>query len=99
VAICYILYSALIDQYYIGCTSITVDEHLQRHHSGYQDSKWSMQGVPWAVFLMIDCDSIEQARAIEDHIKGMKSRAYISNLQSYPEIVGKLKMKFTAPDC
>ena len=94
VDICYILYSKSIDQFYIGCTSIAIGERLQRHNEGYYDSKWTLKGVPWEVFMLIECDSMFQARSIESHIKKMKSRVYINNLKSYPEIINKLKLRY-----
>lgn len=35
----YILYSKLIDKYYVGCTSMGIEERLRRHlssHSGFK---------------------------------------------------------------
>jgi hypothetical protein len=47
--------------------------------------------------LQIGCSSLEflcatftQARRIENHIKRMKSRKYIMNLKTYPEMMEKL---------
>ena len=35
--------------------------------------------------------------AVEEHIKSMKSKKYIQNLKKYPEMVEKLKDKYS--DC
>ena len=91
---CYILYSEKIDKFYIGSTSIVIDDRLVRHNSGYYDSKWSEIGIPWILFLNIECTSLRQAKSIEAHLKRMKSRKYISNLAVYPDIIVRLKEKY-----
>jgi len=93
-ASCYILYSASIDRYYVGSTTLPVEDRLVRHNEGYYDKKWTDQGVPWIMYLSIPCDSMTQACDIEKHIKRMKSRVYIQNLKAYPEIIEKLKTKY-----
>jgi putative endonuclease len=37
---------------------------------------------------------VEQAREIEKHLKKMKSRKYLENLKRYPEMLGKLLLRF-----
>jgi putative endonuclease len=47
----------------------------------------------WTLFWHFDDLSYKQARAIETHIKSMKSKIYIQNLKKYPEIILKLTEK------
>ena len=48
----------------------------------------------WELFLLIPCETIEQAVFIESRIKRMKSRKYIENLKKYPEMVEKILKEF-----
>jgi putative endonuclease len=91
----YILHSKSKDRYYIGFTTETVSLRLERHNNGYYGDKSTEDGVPWDLFFEIACDSAGQARSIEAHIKSMKSRKYLKNLKRYPEMVGKLKEKYS----
>jgi putative endonuclease len=87
----YILFSDELKKYYIGMTSENPELRLDRHNSGYYDNKFTSRGRPWSLFHVIECDSLGQARKIEQHIKNMKSKKYIENLVVYPEISLKLK--------
>lgn len=49
----------------------------------------------WELYYKVDKLEARQARAIERHIKAMKSKKYITNLKLYPEIMNKLKIKFS----
>ena len=48
----------------------------------------------WILYYTIDCKSRRQAIQIERHIKRMKSKKYIQNLQKYPEITIRLLKKY-----
>ena len=90
----YILYSVSRDQYYIGFTTEVVSIRIERHNTGYYDDKFTQAGKPWVLFLEIACSNERQARAIEKHIKAMKSKKYIQNLITYPEMISKLLDRF-----
>jgi putative endonuclease len=49
----------------------------------------------WEIYLSIDELSYQQARSIELHLKKMKSKTYIQNLIKYPEIIERLKSKYS----
>lgn len=49
----------------------------------------------WEIFFTIEDLKYRQARDIEKHIKNMKSKKYITNLEKYPEIIEKLKIRFS----
>jgi putative endonuclease len=94
---CYILYSNQLGKFYIGYTSIGADERLERHlsdHYGY--TRFTHKANDWVLFLEIECQSSEQAKAIETHIKKMKSKTFIYNLKKYPEMVEKILTRFSS---
>ena len=89
----YILYSKQIDRFYIGQSedySIRLELHQQKFFKG----SFTIQAQDWTTFLIIECKSRRQSVNIELHIKRMKSRKYITNLQNYLEMVDKLKARF-----
>lgn len=91
----YILYSESLDSHYIGFTTQPVDVRIDRHNDDYYDNKYTRSGKPWELFLEIQCVTDDQARAIEKHIKSMKSKRYIQNLKAYPEMLQKLLDRFS----
>src|SRR6185437_14334615 len=92
----YILFSPAADTYYIGATSDEVDIRLEKHLNKHYGSAFTSSRNDWQVFLQITCESMHHALLIERHIKKMKSRKYITNLSTYPEIVERLKEKYKA---
>ena len=92
---CYILQSSILNRFYIGSTILDPLDRLEKHLSLYYgNSKFTAKADDWEIFIEISCSSIEQARKIEKHIKGMKNKVYIQNLKKYPEIIEKLKSKY-----
>ena len=91
----YILHSQKLNKFYIGETH-DVELRLERHNSDYYDNKWTTKGKPWELYLVIECPNKPVALKIERHIKKMKSKKYIQNLKSYPEIIEKLKSKYSS---
>ncbi len=92
---CYILYSRAINKFYIGATSETVQERFDRHIRGTYDHKYTALAKDWQIFLTIECATTRQAFAIEAHIKRMKSRKYVENLERYPEMIKNLLNKYS----
>jgi putative endonuclease len=93
----YILFSNSLNKYYVGLTTLSPEERLERHISNFysQKKKYTEGASDWELFWKLSCASVGQARRIERHIKKMKSRAYIENLIKYPEISRKLLNRFT----
>jgi len=89
----YILFSEKLSRFYIGTTD-NPDRRIIEHNSGKYDDAFTKNGIPWSLFLVIDDLSSNQAYQIEKHIKKMKSKKYIENLKSYPEIIIKLIAKY-----
>ena len=84
----YILHSEKINRYYMGYSS-NLDLRMQFHENA-EVRKYTYKADDWTLFFLINCQSKSQALAIENHIKAMKSKAYIENLKKYPEITEKL---------
>ena len=89
----YIIYSKSLDKYYIGET-FNLQKRIIEHNSGFYKFSFTKQVKDWILYHFIECDSKNQARKIETHIKKMKSKVYIQNLKKYPEISLKLKAKY-----
>ena len=91
----YILKSVTRDKFYIGFTTDPPLLRLERHNTDYYQDKYSSFYKPWELFWTLLCENNEQARAIELHIKKMKSKKYNENLVKYPEIGQKLLEKYS----
>ncbi|WP_026979080.1 GIY-YIG nuclease family protein [Flavobacterium tegetincola] len=89
----YILHSEKLNRHYIGYTS-NIDVRLDFHSNDSQTRKFTYKADDWKLYLSFNCSSKPQALAIEKHIKAMKSKTYIDNLQKYPEIILKLLEKY-----
>ena len=93
-AFVYILYSPKNDTFYIGATTVSVEERLHRHLEHYYENKFTAGINDWEIFFQTQCATIQQSMLIERHIKKMKSKTYIRNLKKFPEIIEKLKIKY-----
>jgi putative endonuclease len=94
-AYCYILHSIRLNRFYIGSTLVGVKERLEKHmNHHYGDNKFTSKTDDWELFLSFECEDLRQARLIEKHIKRMKSKKYLKNLQKYPEMIDKLKLRY-----
>ena len=94
----YILFSKSLNKFYIGSTSLSPVERLEQHNQIKFPDAFTRKGIPWEMFLVIECNSFIQAKAIELHIKKMKSTRYLQNLKQYPEIGENLLVKYRATD-
>jgi putative endonuclease len=85
----YILFSVKLNKYYIGsCNDLVarIEEHKQKKFQG----AYTKISDDWELYLSINDLEYKQARAIESHIKRMKSKVYIENLLKYPTIIERL---------
>ena len=89
----YIIYSEKLNRFYIGTTD-DFPTRLSQHNSGHFSDSFSVKGIPWTSFLVIEKLTSEQAFKIEKHIKSMKSSVYIRNLKVYPKMIEKLIARF-----
>ena len=90
----YILFSKKLDRFYIGQTTLAIEERLDQHNKGFNENSFTTKGRPWELYLLLTCNSREQAQKVERHIKKMKSKTYINNLFKYPEMREKLLKRF-----
>jgi len=92
---CYIIYSKKLDRFYVGSTVLKPEHRLDVHLAKYYgNSKYTAKADDWLLYFKIECNSIDQARYLEKHIKKMKSRKYLKDIKHYPEIINKLKGRF-----
>jgi putative endonuclease len=83
-----------VNRFYVGYTS-DIEERLKLHNDGHFGGKsYSCKASDWDIYLLITCETIEQAIFVETKIKRMKSRKYIENLKRYPEMVEKILKDF-----
>jgi putative endonuclease len=81
----YIIYSPGYERFYIGETR-NLDNRLKAHNNGTYHGSSTAFTSDWEIYLILECDDIRHARAVEFHIKKMKSRQYKFNLKAYPEM-------------
>lgn len=87
----YIIYSKKLNKYYTGFTGKDVEDRILRHNTkAYGNNHFTSLSSDWVLYFKIRCESNNQARNIERHIKSMKSRVYFENLLKYPELKDKL---------
>ena len=87
----YILYSKILDKFYIGQTK-ALNERLLLHTDKRFESSYTTKTNDWELFHSITCKSRTQSLKIT--LKKMKSRKYLLDLKAYPEISDKLKTKY-----
>ncbi len=90
----YILQSHKLNRFYIGET-VNLENRLQQHYDKtYGKNKYTAKADDWVVYFSITCSSKNQAKAIERHIKKMKSKVYIQNLKNNPSLITELLAKY-----
>ena len=76
----YILYSGLLDRYYIGHTEDDMPERLRRHNANHKG--FTGKTNDWTVVYMEKYPSKDDAYARERLVKSWKSRTMIQKLIS-----------------
>jgi putative endonuclease len=89
----YILFSENLNKYYIG-SCLDLEERLNSHKNKTFKNSFTSYTNDWFLFISINELEYAQARKIEQHIKRMKSKIYIQNLQKYEEMQLKLVQRF-----
>ncbi|MEO0339455.1 MAG: GIY-YIG nuclease family protein [Bacteroidota bacterium] len=77
-ASCYILYSSILDRYYIGSTSMEPQARLRRHLSNHKG--FTSKAKDWIIVYTELFDTIGLARKREYQIKRWKSRKKVEQL-------------------
>ena len=87
----YILHSEKLNRYYIGETTLCVEDRLEKHNTGYYGYKsFTSTTDDWILVLEIKCIDRSHALRLEKKIKSMKSKKYIENLLKYKELQDKV---------
>lgn len=89
----YILYSPSLKTYYTG-SCLDLEQRLKEHRQKIYKKAFTSQASDWELFYAIENLDYSSARAIEKHIKRMKSKIYIQNLKKYPDITESLRSKY-----
>jgi putative endonuclease len=90
---CYILYSSSIDRFQIGnCHDLT--GHYKNHLDKFYPNSYTTKADDWGIFYSAELDTITAAIRFEKYIKKMKSRKYIQEHKSSPQLGLNLKLKF-----
>ena len=88
---CYILFSELLNKFYIGVCQDSLEDRITKHNDHtYGEHRFTARANDWNLFLQIDTKDYAHAVRIERKIKSMKSRIYIQNLTKYPELIEKI---------
>jgi len=91
----YVLFSEKLNRYYIGSTQLNPEIRLDQHNTKHQPGSFTCKGIPWSLVLSFSVATMHEAMSIERHCKGMKSRSYLENLLKYPEMLERLKSRYT----
>ncbi|NMM47201.1 GIY-YIG nuclease family protein [Marinigracilibium pacificum] len=75
---CYILYSRILDKYYVGHTGDKLSEHLRKHNSNHKG--FTGRASDWELVYHEEFETKTDAYAREREIKGWKSRKKIEAL-------------------
>ncbi len=92
-AVVYIIQDEETEKFYIG-SCLDLQTRLEQHLQGISAQAFTVRFKKWRLFYSADGLSYKQARAIEVHIKRMKSKKYIEDLNRYPEILEKLRFNY-----
>ncbi|HBR53097.1 MAG TPA: excinuclease ABC subunit C [Flavobacteriaceae bacterium] len=74
----YILYSDLIDRFYVGCTGSMLKERLRKHNTKH--SGFTGRANDWRLMYYESFQSQSDAYNREREIKNKKSRKFIEHL-------------------
>ncbi len=90
----YILYSKSLNCHYIGSCE-NLKNRLFEHSNDTFENSFTSKTKDWVLILKIENLGYQQSRDVEKHIKRMKSKIFIENLNKYPELVEKLKTRYS----
>ena len=89
----YILHSNSLDRYYVGITTTSVEERLQKHNDATYGIHYTSSAKDWVIKLSIACNTNSESRRLEMYIKRMKSKVFIKKLIESEQEVELLKQK------
>ncbi len=65
----YILFSAARNRFYIGMTTLPINERIKRHNEAYYSGKFTTGADDWQLMIELPCKSVDMARELEQWIK------------------------------
>jgi len=68
---------------------------LHQHNNADENTNWTKRGIPWELYLVIECESKNQAMQLEHFIKKMKSRRFLQRIHSDTDLQNNLKLRFS----
>jgi putative endonuclease len=74
----YILFSQSLDKYYVGSTSLELNQRLRRHLSDHKG--FTAKAKDWVIVYSEAFEDVSEARKRELQIKKWKSRTLIERL-------------------
>ena len=74
----YILFSKSLDKYYVGSTSLELNQRLRRHLSDHKG--FTAKAKDWVIVYSETFEDVSEARKRELQIKKWKSRTLIEKL-------------------
>ena len=74
----YILFSQSLDKYYVGSTSLELNQRLRRHLSDHKG--FTAKAKDWVIVYSEAFEDVSEARKRELQIKKWKSRTLIEKL-------------------
>jgi putative endonuclease len=90
----YVIQSEIDNSFYVGHTQ-DLAKRLEFHNDPTLNLGVTRYKMPWRYFFVLETNTKTTAIKIEKHIKQMKSRVYITNLEKYPEIGENLLKKYS----
>ena len=73
----YILYSGQINKFYIGSTSMSVSDRLQRHNTNHKG--YTGQTNDWLVVFSKEFSNVSDSRRLESRIKKRGAKRFIED--------------------
>ncbi len=82
----YILYSAILDKYYVGET-VDIKQRLASHNTGLYKGAYTKAAQDWELKLSFVFENRKKSLEAERFIKRMKSRKFIEKVIANPDII------------
>ena len=88
----YILYSKILDRYYVGETPNT-EIRLMQHSNHYFPKSYTKSAEDWEMVFSRECADRKDASYLERFIKRMKSKKFIQRIIQEPQILDDILSK------
>jgi putative endonuclease len=75
----YIIYSKLLDKYYVGESEYPT-RRVELHNGHYFKKAFTKSANDWALKLVFECENKGKAQKLERFVKRMKSRKFIEKI-------------------